>query len=433
MNAITTGVVGIGILFVLLAAGMPVGFGMMLIGLVGFAYLVRFSAAFAVMATIPYNVVTNYDYCVMPLFLLMAGICLNTGLGKGLFQLVNAWIGRLYGGLSIATIGACAMFAAASASSIATAVTMGLVAIPEMRSYKYDSGLATGCVAAGGTLGILIPPSGVLIIYGIITEQSISKLFIAGIIPGIILALLFMVMIYIRARRNPKLAPPGPSTTFKEKLAISGQSFEMIALLLLVIIGLIIGWFTPTEAGAVGAFGAILFSLIRGRLSWQGFKEAMIDTVRSTGMVFTIILGAFVFNAFLARTTIPMALAGWISGLSLPPVSVMVLIIVVYLILGCVIDAMSMILLTIPIFYPVATALGFDPVWFGILIVLVVEMAMITPPVGMNVYVVSGITRDVPMQTIFKGILPFVIIEACFVALLVAFPQIALFLPSLSG
>jgi tripartite ATP-independent transporter DctM subunit len=325
------------------------------------------------------------------------------------------------------------MFAAASASSIATAVTMGMVSIPEMRSYKYDSALATGCVAAGGTLGILIPPSGILILYGIITEQSISELFIAGVAPGIILALMFMVMIYIRASLNPKMAPQGPRTSFKEKMVATGQSFEMVLLLLLIIIGLIIGWFTPTEAGAIGAFGAIVLSLIRRRLSWPGFKDSIIDTARSSGMIFTIIIGAFVFNYFLAISTIPMELAEWVANLGFPPVVIMVIIILVYLVLGCFIDALSMVLLTIPIFFPVATSLGFDPIWFGILIVLVVEMAMITPPVGMNVYVIAGITRDVPMQTIFKGIMPFLVIEAAFVALLIAFPQIALWLPSLSG
>lgn len=433
MSSIMTGAVAMIALLALIAIGMPVGFAMLLIGFTGLSYLIKFNASLYVLATVPYEVISNYDYCVLPLFLLMASICLNSGLAKSLYKLVYAWLGRLHGGLAVATVSACAMFAAASASSIATAVTMGMVAIPEMRSYKYDSALATGCVAAGGTLGILIPPSGVLILYGIITEQSIGKLFIAGIVPGIILALLFMVMIFIRARLNPKLAPPGPSTSLKEKMVATGQSIEMVFLLLLIIIGLIIGWFTPTEAGAIGAFGAIVLSLIRGRLSWHGFKDSIVDTIRNTGMIFTIIIGAFVFNTFLAISTIPMEVAEWVGNLGFPPVVIMLIIILVYLVLGCFIDALSMILLTIPIFFPVATSLGFDPIWFGIIIVLVAEMAMITPPVGMNVYVIAGITRDVPMQTIFKGILPFLAIEAGFVVLLIAFPQIALFLPGLSG
>lgn len=433
MSPVMTGAVAMIILLALMALGMPIGFTMLTMGFLGFAYLTKLGASFHILTTAPYDIISNYDFCVLPLFLLMASICLNSGLAKSLFNLVYTWLGRLNGGLSIATVGACALFAAASASSIATAVTMGMVAIPEMRSYKYDSALATGCVAAGGTLGILIPPSGILILYGIITEQSISQLFIAGIIPGILLALAFMVMIFIRARLNPKLAPPGPSTSIKEKIVVTSQSLEMVLLLLLVIIGLIIGWFTPTEAGAVGAFGAIVFSLIRRRLSWKGFKDSIVDTIRNTGMIFTIIIGAFVFNYFLAVSTLPMELAEYVSNLNFSPVIVILIIVLVYLVLGCFIDALSMVILTIPIFFPVATSLGFDPIWFGIIIVLVVEMAAITPPVGMNVYVIHGITRDVPMQSIFKGIVPFLIIEAAFVVALVQFPQIALFLPSISG
>jgi len=432
MSPINTGLVGFGLLLALMAAGMPIGFAMMLLGFTGFLYLVRFSGAFALLNTVSYNTISNYDYCVLPLFLLMAAICLNAGLGRSLFRLAYVLIGRLRGGLSVASIGACALFAAASASSIATAATIGVVAIPEMKRYKYDSALASGCVAAGGTLGILIPPSGILIIYGIFTRQSIADLFIAGIIPGIILALMFMVMIYIRVRLNPSLAPAGPTTSLKEKMAAISDSFEMVILILLVIIGLIIGWFTPTEAGAVGAFGAIVFSLIRRRLSWQGFKDSIIDTMRNTGMIFIIVIGALIFSAFLAMTTIPMELAEWVSGFALPPVVIMILIILLYLALGTFLEELAMILLTIPIFYPVVTALGFDPIWFGIAIVLVAEMGMISPPVGMTMFVVKGIAPDIPMGTIFKGVLPFWGIVAVLAILLVVFPQIALFLPGLS-
>jgi tripartite ATP-independent transporter DctM subunit len=428
-----TGLIGIIVLLGLMALGMPIGFSMMLLGFAGFTYLVKLSGAFNVITTIPFATISNYDYCVLPLFVLMAAICLETGLGKSLFLMVYTWIGRLQGGLAVATIGACALFAAASASSIATAVTIGTVAIPEMRRYKYDLALSTGCVAAGGTLGILIPPSGTLIIYGIITQQSISKLFIAGILPGITLAFMFMVMIYIRARLNPNLAPAGPSTSFKEKLSATGQSAEMIALLLLVIIGLIVGLFTPTEAGAIGAFGAIVFSMIRRRLSWQGFKNSILDTLQNTGMIFVIMVGALIFNAFLAVSTIPMELASWITGFNLSPLVVMIVIIVIYIVLGCFIDAFSMVLLTVPIFYHLVTGIGFDPIWFGIIIVLVTEMAMITPPVGINVYVISGITRDAPMATVFRGITPFAITMVIFLIILIAFPQVALVLPSVSG
>jgi tripartite ATP-independent transporter DctM subunit len=280
-------------------------------------------------------------------------------------------------------------------------------------------------------LDILIPPSGLFIIYGIMTEQSIAKLYIAGIIPGIILALMFIVVVYIRVRLNPTLAPPGQSTTFREKMAALSECVEILMLCLLVLGGLLIGWFTPTEAGAVGASGAILFSLIRRRLSWKGFKDSVIDTMLNTGMIFTILIGALIFNAFLAVTTIPMELAGWVSGLALPPVFIMVIILLMYVMLGTFLDELSMILLTLPIFYPVVTRLGFDPIWFGVVIVLVVEMGMISPPVGMTMFVVKGIAPDIPIETIFKGVLPFVIAVAVMMVLLVAFPQMALFLPRL--
>jgi tripartite ATP-independent transporter DctM subunit len=416
-----------------MAFGMPIGFAMLMLGIIGFTYLVKFSGTVHILVTVPYSIISNYDYCVLPLFLFMAAICLNAGLGRSLFRLVYTWIGNVSGGLAAATIGSCAFFSAASASSIATAVTMGLVAIPEMRKYNYSEELATGCVAAGGTLGILIPPSGVLILYGIITQESITDLFIAGIIPGISLALLFIICIIIICKINPRYGPAGQRSSMKEKLASLTDSIEMILLLALVIAGLIIGWFTPTEAGAVGAFGALVLSVIRRRLSWKGLKDSLVETIRTTGMIFSIIVGAFVFNSFLAVTTLPTELAAWVTGFGLPPISVIIIIMLVYLVLGCFIDAMSMILLTIPIFYPIITQLGYSPIWFGIIIVLVVEMALITPPVGMNVYIISGIVRDVPMQRIFKGIIPFVVIEAFFIALMVAFPQIALFLPNISG
>ncbi|MFC1534301.1 TRAP transporter large permease [Thermodesulfobacteriota bacterium] len=431
MSPIVVGLIGIFVLLFLLAIGMPIGFSMMLVGFVGFTNLVTFSGASHILAKVPYAAITNYDFCVIPLFFLMAAICLVAGFGKSLFKLAYAWIGRIPGGLSVATIGACAMFAAASASTIATALTIGKVAIPEMKAYKYDSRLACGCVAAGGTLGILIPPSGILIVYGIITEQSITKLFIGGIIPGIILSLIFMGLTVLWARLNPALAPSAPSTSMREKLAAIVESAEMVLLLLVVIVGLIVGWFTPTEAGAAGAFGAIVLSVIRKRLSLDGFIEAFKDTLYGAGMVFTILIGALIFNSFLAVSTIPMELASWVSGLGLPPVIIMVLILVVYLVLGCFIDAFSMVLLTIPIFYPVVKTLGFDPIWFGIVTVLVVEIALITPPVGMNVYVIWGISRDVPMEDIFKGIMPFLAALIIFIAFLVAFPQVVLFLPGL--
>ena len=431
MSPIATGILGVLVLLSLLALGMPIGFGMILIGFAGFTYLASLSGAANILANIPYDAINNYDFCVIPLFFLMAAIFLVSGFGSNLFHLVYTLVGRIPGGLAVATVGACAIFAAASASTIATALTIGKVAIPEMNEYKYDNRLACGSVAAGGTLGILIPPSGVLIIYGIITEQSISKLFIGGIIPGLILALAFILLIILWALINPSLAPAGPRTSLKVKLKALQDSIEMILLLVLIIMGLIVGWFTPTEAGAAGAFGALLLSLLRKRLTLEKFKTAFLDTLYSAGMVFSILIGALVFNAFLAISTIPMELADAVTGLPLPPVVIMIVILLVYLGLGCFIDAFSMILLTIPIFFPVIRTLGFDPIWFGIITVLVVEIALITPPVGMNVYVIWGITEDVPMTDIFKGIMPFLVALVGLIILLIIFPSIVTFLPDL--
>ena len=433
MSPIVAGVVGLGVLFVLMFAGLPIGFAMLLVGSVGFVYIVRLSGALHILASVPYGLISNYDYCVLPLFLLMGTIILNAGFGRSLFRLAHVMTGRMPGGLAVATIFACAVFAAVSSSSIACALTIGLIAIPEMRSYKYDDGLAAGSVASGGTLGILIPPSGVFIIYGIMTEQSIGKLFVAGIIPGVMLALMFIAVIYIQVRLKPALAPPGQSFSLKELISALGGCAEMLALLLLVLGGLMIGWFTPTEAGAAGACGAIILALVRRQLSWQGFKESIIDTVRNTGMIFIILTGALVFNAFFAVTTIPMELAGWVTALPVPPFVIMLVIFLMYVMLGTFLDEVSMILLTLPVFFPVVTKLGFDPIWFGVIIVLVVEMGMISPPVGMTMFVVKGIAPDIPIETIFKGVLPFTIVVALLMILLLVFPQIALFLPRVMG
>ena len=429
MSNIATGVVGIMMVILLMTCGFPIGLAMILVGFAGFAYLVNLTAAIHVIATVPYGVISSYDWLVLPLFFFLAAILFFGGLGQSMFKLAYNYLGRLPGGLAMATIGAISIFSAISGSSIAAAITIGTIALPEMKKYKYGDSLATASVAAGGTLDILIPPSGVMIIYGILTETSIVKVFIAGVIPGVILSLMFMSIIYIWARLNPMIAPPGPGTSLREKLVATGECVDVIVLIAIVLGGLIVGWFTPNEAAGIGAFGAIVASLIRRRLTWQGFKDSLGDTLRNTGMVFIILIGAHVFNFFLAVSRIPLELASLVAESGLSPISVMGLIVLVYFILGCLIDTMSMILLTIPIFFPLVKGLGFDPIWFGVIVVLVVEMAMVTPPVGMNVWVVSGIAKDVPMEVIFKGIWPFVLAEIIFIILLIAFPQIALFLP----
>jgi C4-dicarboxylate transporter DctM subunit len=431
MSPITAGFVGLAVLFAFLALGLPIGVGMALVGIAGFWYLVSGTAAITNAGLIAFQTASNYTYAVLPLFLLMAHVCFVSGLGKDLYGIAAKWLGHQRGGLAMATVGGCAAFAAISASSVATAATMGLVSLPEMKRYKYDPALATGCVAAGGSMGILIPPSGVLIIYGILTQQSIGTLFIAGIVPGVLEAVFYIITIYILCLRKPSLGPRGPKYSFIEKVKSFSGTGEVLALIILVLGGLIIGWFTPNEAGAVGAFGAIIITMIRKRLNRHNLGQALLETIKTTGMIYGILIGALIFNYFLAVTTMPSQLAEIIGGLPIPPMGIMGLIIVVYIILGCFFDAMGMVLLTIPILYPLVMSLGFDPIWFGIIIVRVMEMAIITPPIGMNVYIISGVAPDVPLSTIFRGIAPFLVADICQVVLLLFVPAVVLFLPSL--
>jgi C4-dicarboxylate transporter, DctM subunit len=431
MSPTDVGFIGLAVLFVFLALGLPIGTSMALIGIAGFWYLVSGAAAISNAALISFQIVSDYSFAVLPLFLLMAHVCFVSGLGQDLYGLAAKWLGHMRGGLAMATVGGCAAFAAISASSVATAATMGLVSLPEMKRYKYDPGLATGAVASGGSMGVLIPPSGVLIVYGIITAQSIGKLFIAGIIPGILEAVFYILTIFILCRLNPALGPRGPQYTFTQKVKALSTTGEVLVLVILVLGGLIIGWFTPNEAGAVGAFGAIVITLIRKRLNRQKLGQALLETMKTAGMIYGILIGALIFNYFLAVTNMPTRLAEIISALSIPPLGIMGLIILVYIVLGCFFDAMGMVLLTIPILFPLVTSLGFDPIWFGIIIVRVMEMAMITPPIGMNVYIISGVAPDVPLSTIFKGIIPFLIADICEVALLLFIPQVVLYLPGI--
>ena len=330
----------------------------------------------------------------------------------------------------MATVGACAAFAAISGSSLATVATIGAVALPEMKRFNYDEGLATGSIAAGGCIGILIPPSVILLIYGIITEQSIGKLFLAGFLPGVTEALLYMLVIVFLTRRNPALGPKGPSFTFKQKLAALGKTWEVIALFLMVIGGLYLGLFTPTEAAGAGAAGAFLVTLYRRRLTWASMKEALVNTCMTSGMLFIIILGAIIFGYFLSVTRLPAELSSLVSGLAINRYLILIAILVVLMMLGCIMDSMAIVLLTVPIFFPMIQSLGFNAIWFGILVTRVTEMGLITPPVGLNVYVLKGMT-SVPLEKIFKGVTPFLAADFLHVALLIAIPQITLFIPNM--
>lgn len=430
MSPVLAGIIGLVIFFVFMGFRMQIGFAMVTVAFGGLWYLISNNAAFAKMGLTPFEVAGSYDLSTLPLFLLMANVVAVTGLSTDLYRLASKWLGHLPGGLAIATVGGCAGFSAVSSSSLATALTMGLVALPEMKKYKYEDSLATGCTCAGGTLGILIPPSGVLIMYGIITETSIGRLFIAGIVPGFLAAFFYMTVIYILCRLNPNLGPRGPKTSFKEKLRAFGGCGEIIALIFLVLGGLMIGWFTPTEAGGIGAFGALVFSMIRRRLNWTNFKQIMVETIKVTGMLYAVMIGAMLFKYFMAVTTIPTILGNVIGGLTFSPLIIMALIIVMYIILGCFLEATAMILLTIPIFVPLVHVLGFDLVWFGIIIVRVVEVALLTPPVGMIVFNMASVA-NVPTTTVFKGVMPFILSDLIHITLLLLFPAVVLFLPNL--
>jgi len=431
MDPMTVGLIGLAVLIVVLFSRMPVGFVMALLGVVGFSYVVTWEGGLRMLAKDFYDIFGSYSLTVVPLFMLMGQITFHAGISGRLFDTAYKFIGHFAGGLAMATVVACALFAAICGSTNAAAATMATVALPEMKRYKYGMILGTGTVAAGGSLGILIPPSVIFIIYGILTEQSIGKLFIAGVVPGILLTVLFGLAIYVWVKIKPEIAPSGPKTTFKEKIISLGGVFDTLILFILVMGGLFLGFFTPTEAGAVGAGGAIILGFVRRRLNFKQMIQAALESTRISCMVMVIVAGATMYGHFLAITRIPYAVATWVGELPLPHAIIMAFIILIYLIGGMFIDALGLILLTIPIFYPVVTQMGYDPIWFGVIIVLVTQMGVITPPVGVNVYIVSGVAREVPLQTIFKGAVPFLIALVICSLILIPFPQIALFLPNL--
>jgi len=431
MTPTEAGIYGFLALVALMFLKVPVGFVMALVGLVGFSFLVSWDAALHLMAQDFTSVFGSYNLTVIPLFVLMGQLAHHSGMSGRLFHAAYRFLGSLPGGLAVATIGACAGFSAICGSTSATAATMAAVALPEMKKYNYDPALATGVVAAGGSLGILIPPSTIFIVYGIMTEQSVGKLFLAGVVPGILMTMLFIATVFLWTWRRPELAMPGARFTLREKVASLAGVVETLLLFAAVMGGLFMGVFTPTEAAAIGAFGTLLIAVAGRHLSWKGFSQALVETTRITCMILVIVAGATVFGHFLAVTRIPFDVGAWVLGLQMPPWAVMAMIILIYIVLGCLMDSLAMIMLTIPIFFPVITSLGFDPIWFGVIIVLVTGMGVITPPVGINVYVVAGVARDVPLHTIFRGAVKLLAAQIVTAALLVLFPQIALWLPQL--
>ena len=430
MSPATTGIIGIGILLLAFIIRIPIAFAMISVGIIGFVYLVTPGAGLSLLAREIFEQLSSFPLTVIPMFILMGSFAFASGISGRLYATAYKWIGQLRGGLTMATVIACAGFGAICGSSTATAATMGKIALPEMRKYNYDDTLATGCVAAAGSLGILIPPSTIFIIYGILTEQSIGKLFIAGVLPGLVLSLLFVLTVVLICWRNPALGPPGAPTSWREKVSSLTGVIDTIILFAGTMGGLFLGFFTPTQAGAVGAAGALVIGLVRRELSWQGFFYAGRDAVRTSCMVLFIITGAVVFGKFMAVSTLTLILGDWAGGLPLPPIAIMGLIIFLYFIAGFFMDSLALVVLTIPIIFPVVLRLGFDPIWFGVIIVLTCEMGVISPPVGTNVFVIKGIAEDIPLETIFKGIFPFLGAMVVCTAIIVAFPQIATFLPS---
>lgn len=422
-------ILGFVALFALMAVRIPIGVSMGIVGVGGFAILVGLAPALSQLGISTMRVVTNYAFGLVPLFILMGFIATESGLSRELYSAARAWVGHRRGGLAMATIFACGGFAAICGSSVATAATMAKVAIPEMRKSGYSSGVACGVVAAGGTLGILIPPSVVLAIYGIIVEQDIAVLFIAGILPGVLAVFMYVATLQIMAWIRPNSLPVGAISSWRERFVTLRQVWATAVLFLMVLGGIYGGVFSPTEAAGVGAFGAFLIAVIRRRLPLRTLGYCLVQTLRTTGAVFTILIGAILFGYFLAVTQVPQNLAEYISGLPIGKYGILAVILLVYLFLGCILDALAMVILTVPIVYPIIIQLGFDPIWFGIIVVMTVELGLITPPLGMNVFVINSAVGDTSLTAIFKGVAPFVLSDVIRLILLIIFPAIVLFLP----
>ncbi len=431
MDPTLLGVIGIVLLIVVIFTRMPVAYVMTLVGFVGFAVQVNGDAALKLLARDFYSVYSSYGLTIIPLFIFMGQIAFNAGISGRLYDSANKFVGCYNGGLATATVCACTAFGAVCGSSPATAATMATVGLPEMKRFNYGDELASGSVAAGGGLGMLMPPSVVLIVYGILTEQSIGRLFVAGVVPAIFMTVMFALSVWVYCKFAPQQGPACAAFSWRERMLSLFQTLDTMLVFLVVMLGLFTGFFTPTEAGAVGAAAVLLLSLVRRQITWAGFVKSAYETLRTSCMVLLLVAGAVVFGHFLAVTRITFNVAQWVAAIDAPGYVIVALIGLVYLIGGCFIDALALIMLTIPIFYPIILDLGYDPIWFGIIIVLVTQMGVITPPVGINVYVVNGIAQDIPLEKIFKGVLPFLIALIIGTAIIVAVPQLVLWLPDL--
>ena len=423
---------GVGILAllgVLFFLGMPVGFAMAVVGFVGFSHLISIPAGLGMIGAVVWDIFSTYSLTVIPLFILMGQIAFYSGVNEKLYTAAYKWVGHIRGGIAMATVMACAAFSAICGSNAATAATMSTVALPQMKRFGYDPRLSTGAVACGSTLGVVVPPSVVLIVIGLSTEQSIGRLFYGGIGAGVCLAVLLSLTVWLVCKRHPDWGPVGPGFSMGERIRSLAGALEMLLLFLLVMLGLYFGFFTPAEAGAAGAFFALVISVAQRRLSWKGFLSAVSDTLRISCMVITIIAGAVIFGRFLTVTRIPYDIAGWVAELPIPPTGILGIIFFVYIIGGAVMDALALLLITIPIFFPVAEGLGYDPVWFAVTITVVTTLGAVTPPVGATTYVVGGMAKDVRLEDVFKGVAWFLPAYILCVMLLMVFPALVTFLP----
>ncbi|QQS11119.1 MAG: TRAP transporter large permease [Rhodospirillales bacterium] len=417
-------------LFTLIFLRVPIGLALGLVGFLGYATIVDLGPASSLVAQTIRDAGHSYTLSVIPMFVLMGNLVARSGLADDLYAAANAFIGHRKGGLAMATVLACGGFASVSGSSVATAATMSKVSYPAMRRFGYSDRLATGAIAAGGTLGILIPPSVIMVIYGVMTETHIGKLFAAGLLPGLVGIAGYIAAVRWTVWRDPASGPAGPRTPWGQRWGVLRGVVGVLALFLIVMGGIYGGIFTPTEASGIGAFGAAVFAAFRGRL-WGVAYEVLSETARTTAMIFFVLMGALIFAEFVSFAGMPEALVEIIRFADLPPLAVIFVMMAIYLVLGCVLDSLAMILLTVPLFFPIVIALGYDPVWFGILIVVVVEIGLITPPIGMNVFVLNSMLPDVPVTSIFRGIVPFLGADIVRLAILVALPGISLFLPKL--
>ena len=431
MEPIFVGCVALAVMVILIFMGMRIAFVAPLVAFGGIAALKGWKVAFNLAGYLPHGIAAHYSLSVIPLFIIMGYLGFHSGLTKDIFHTARQWFGHLPGGMAIATTYGCAGFAACTGSSVASAAVMGKMAIPEMRKYGYEPGFAAGAVAAGGTIATLIPPSVPLVIYGIITEQSVGFLLMAGFLPGILSAVIYAFMIQIRVKLNPSLAPPLEKAPWKSRLISLKGTWGIVAILTLMLGGIYTGIFTPTEAGGAGAAGVFVIGLLTRRLDFKKFKLAMLETGRATVMIFAIIVGILIFVRFLALTGLPAAFSEMVVALPVPRIFILCGILGLFVFLGMFLDLIGMMLLALPIVFPPVIALGYDPIWFGVIVVKMGEICLITPPVGLNVYVVNSVAPDIPSQTIFKGIIPFLLMDFLTLAVLIAFPQIVTFLPSL--